>query len=55
MKLAARVGDGLVEPFVENVRKFADAGYDHVWMHQVGPEQDGFPDFCERELLPKLR
>lgn len=43
------------ERFLESVRKFTDAGYDHVWLHQVGPAQDAFLDFCERELLPKLR
>jgi hypothetical protein len=30
------------------------AGYDHVWVHQVGPEQEGFFRFYEREVIPKL-
>ena len=34
------------------IREFADAGYDHVYVHQVGPDQDGFLRFYERELLP---
>ena len=29
-----------------------DAGFDHVYVHQVGPDQDGFFDFYEREVLP---
>lgn len=29
-------------------------GYDHVYFHQVGPDQAGFIDFAERELLPRL-
>lgn len=37
------------------IKKYAEAGYDHLWLHQVGPDQDGFRQFCERELLPKLR
>ena len=44
-----------VDRFVENVRRFEQAGYDHVWLHQVGREQEPFLEFCERELLPKLR
>lgn len=34
---------------------FAAAGYDHVFIHQVGPDQEGFLSFAERELLPRLR
>ena len=29
----------------------ADAGYDHVYIHQVGPDQEGFLDFYSREIL----
>ncbi|MGQ0519533.1 MAG: TIGR03557 family F420-dependent LLM class oxidoreductase [Actinomycetota bacterium] len=36
------------------VRKYADAGYTHVYLHQVGPDQEGFFRFCVRELLPAL-
>ena len=32
----------------------AEAGYDHVCVHQVGPDQAGFLRFYEREVLPKL-
>ena len=34
-------------------RVFAEAGYDHVYLHQVGPDQEGFLGFAERELLPR--
>ncbi len=34
------------------IDEFADAGYDHVYVHQVGPDQEGFIRFAERELLP---
>lgn len=43
------------ERHVAAAREFVDAGYDHVYFHQVGPEQTGFIDFAERELLPRLR
>jgi coenzyme F420-dependent glucose-6-phosphate dehydrogenase len=36
------------------VREFVDAGYDHVYLHQVGPDQDGFLRFAKTELLPAL-
>jgi G6PDH family F420-dependent oxidoreductase len=43
-----------VEPVVESVRSFVDAGYDHLYFHQIGPDQDGFFRFWERELRPAL-
>ena len=36
------------------IRTFADAGYDHVCVHQVGPDQEGFIRFYEREIIPEL-
>jgi G6PDH family F420-dependent oxidoreductase len=38
----------------EAIKEFADAGYDHVHFHQVGPDQEGFISFYERELKPRL-
>jgi G6PDH family F420-dependent oxidoreductase len=34
----------------EGIQKFVDAGFDHVYIHQVGPDQTGFLRFFEREL-----
>jgi coenzyme F420-dependent glucose-6-phosphate dehydrogenase len=42
------------ERHLEAIRKYYDAGFDHVYVHQIGPDQDGFFDFYEREVLPKL-
>jgi G6PDH family F420-dependent oxidoreductase len=42
------------EEHVKAIRKYADAGYDHVCIHQVGPDQEGFLAFYEREVLPQL-
>ena len=42
------------EPIIAAIREFLDAGYDNVYFHQVGPDQHGFLDFAERELLPRL-
>ena len=30
------------------------AGYTHIWMHQIGPDQAGFFEFYAHEVLPKL-
>jgi coenzyme F420-dependent glucose-6-phosphate dehydrogenase len=40
------------ERHIEAIDAFVDAGYDHVYVHQVGPDQEGFIRFAERELLP---
>ena len=42
------------EIHVEAIRESIDAGYDHVYFHQVGPDQEGFIQFADRELLPAL-
>jgi coenzyme F420-dependent glucose-6-phosphate dehydrogenase len=35
----------------EAIAEYDSAGFDHVYVHQVGPDQDGFLRFSERELL----
>ncbi|MGH2755447.1 MAG: TIGR03557 family F420-dependent LLM class oxidoreductase [Actinomycetota bacterium] len=42
------------EEHLDLIHKFADAGYTHIWVHQIGPHQDGFFDFYESQILPKL-
>jgi coenzyme F420-dependent glucose-6-phosphate dehydrogenase len=37
------------------IREYVDAGYDHVYVHQVGSDQEGFFRFYERDVLPRLR
>jgi G6PDH family F420-dependent oxidoreductase len=36
-------------------RRYADAGYDRAYVHAIGPDQEKFFAFYEREVLPKLR
>lgn len=43
-----------VEPVLDSVRKFLDAGYDHLYFHQIGPDQDGFFRFWTEALQPAL-
>jgi hypothetical protein len=32
----------------------AENGFDHVYLHQIGPDQEGFLKFFKGELLPLL-
>ncbi len=34
------------------IEEYIDAGFDHIYMHQVGPDQEAFFRFYEREILP---
>ncbi len=40
---------------IEAVQRAIDAGYDHVYVHQIGPEQEPMLEFYEREVLPSFR
>jgi coenzyme F420-dependent glucose-6-phosphate dehydrogenase len=39
---------------IEGIQKCIDAGFDHVHVDQIGPDQDGFFAFYEREIIPKF-
>jgi hypothetical protein len=41
--------------YVEAIARYRDAGFDHVFLHQVGHDQDGFFAFAAQELLPLVR
>jgi G6PDH family F420-dependent oxidoreductase len=43
------------EKYFEAVQRAVAAGFDHVIVHQIGPDQAGFIRFYEREVLPALR
>ena len=42
------------EPVVEQVQQFLDAGFDHLHLHQIGADQEGFMRFWAKELRPRL-
>ena len=42
------------EPYLEGIREFGDAGFTHVYLHQVGRDQEGFFRFFEHELQRRL-
>ncbi|MEU2373594.1 LLM class F420-dependent oxidoreductase [Streptomyces misionensis] len=39
---------------VAALRAFADAGFDRVYVNQIGPDQRGFFDFYRTKVLPRL-
>lgn len=42
------------ERHIESIRQYVEAGYDEVYVQQIGPEQEGFFRFYEREVLPEF-
>ena len=43
------------EPHREMIWQYIDAGYDEVYVQQIGPNQREFFDFYEKEILPEFR
>jgi coenzyme F420-dependent glucose-6-phosphate dehydrogenase len=53
------IGESIVcgpdpERHIAALREYVDAGYDHVHIHQIGEDQEGFFDFYGREVLPSF-
>ena len=42
------------QPYLDLIRDYEKAGFTHVYMHQIGDNQDEFLDFAGRELLPNI-
>ncbi|MBA2597642.1 MAG: TIGR03557 family F420-dependent LLM class oxidoreductase [Chloroflexia bacterium] len=40
--------------YLAKIEEYAEAGIDHVYIHQIGPDQAGFIRFAEREILPRF-
>jgi coenzyme F420-dependent glucose-6-phosphate dehydrogenase len=53
-----REGSVLTEPdpntHIENIQSAIDAGYDHVYMHQIGDNQEALFELYEEEVLPSF-
>jgi G6PDH family F420-dependent oxidoreductase len=47
-------GPDLVDALKDSVQQYVDAGYDHLYFHQIGPDQEGFLDYWHRELRAAL-
>jgi G6PDH family F420-dependent oxidoreductase len=39
---------------IEKIQHCIAAGYDHIYIHQIGPDQEGFFQFYAQEVLPKF-
>ena len=39
---------------LEAIQEYEKAGFDHLCIHQIGPDQEGFMRFYAEEILPKL-
>jgi G6PDH family F420-dependent oxidoreductase len=39
--------------YLAKIDEYVQAGFDHVYLHQIGPDQSGFIRFAEREILPR--
>jgi G6PDH family F420-dependent oxidoreductase len=39
---------------IERIRSYVDAGFDEVYVSQIGPEQRGFFDFYAEHILPRF-
>ena len=42
------------EEHMAALRTYIEAGFDHIYIHQVGPAQEGFLRFYDREVLPNV-
>lgn len=42
------------ERHIARIRQYIKADYDHVYIHQIGPDQEGFFQFYQREVLPRV-
>jgi G6PDH family F420-dependent oxidoreductase len=41
-------------PYLELIGKYEEAGFTHVYVHQIGDNQEEFAEFAARELMPRL-
>ncbi|MFF1442759.1 TIGR03557 family F420-dependent LLM class oxidoreductase [Streptomyces sp. NPDC058295] len=40
--------------YTARIHAFLNAGFTHVWLHQIGPDQEGFLKFWQEEVRPCL-
>lgn len=40
--------------YLKAIQTLRENGYDHIYLHQIGPDQDGFFKFFKNELVPLL-
>lgn len=42
------------DDYVESIESYLDAGYDHIYLHQIGDEQTEFLEFFADEVIPSF-
>lgn len=42
------------EKHIKGIREYIKAGFDHVFVHQIGPNQLPFMEFYAKEILPRI-
>jgi hypothetical protein len=42
------------ERHIKAISAYLDAGFDEVYVNQIGPDQEGFFEFYAREIRPRL-
>ena len=47
-------GPDLTEP-LKQIRSFQEGGFDHIYIHQIGPKQEDFLAVMRDELLPEMK
>jgi alkanesulfonate monooxygenase SsuD/methylene tetrahydromethanopterin reductase-like flavin-dependent oxidoreductase (luciferase family) len=40
--------------YLKAIQNLQENGFDHIYLHQIGPDQEGFFKFFKNELLPLL-
>lgn len=50
-----RVCGGDLDEHMAELKQFADAGFDRVYVNQIGPDLRGFFDFYRTKVLPQLQ
>lgn len=42
------------DEYIDSIRQAIDAGYDHVYTHRIGDDQQALVDPNEEEILPSF-
>jgi coenzyme F420-dependent glucose-6-phosphate dehydrogenase len=42
------------DDYLQELQKYEQAGFTHVYIHQIGPDQEGFLEFAKSELLARV-
>ncbi len=40
---------------MESIQKFIDLGVENIYVHQIGPDQDGFFEFYQKHIIPEFK